>query len=270
MSLDEVHESNVQFQGAWRFFARNSGAGEVLELPEVSIAACHVSWAMMNAAYPRGPVDTEAALERVATTAARYQAPRGHGWMLALCEDWMPPRLRERAPALLAPHGLKPSPVATGMVAERLAPPTWPQPSLEVRPTRDARGRQALADINARCYDMPLAQGREAFDVPGLYQGDGRGYVGYRRGEAATSAAVLRVGAVAYVTMVATLPSHRRLGCAEAVMRQALAAAQRDWGLERTVLHASPEGLPVYRRMGYQPVTRFLLYMAEPRVTAGA
>ncbi|HZI13289.1 MAG TPA: GNAT family N-acetyltransferase, partial [Myxococcus sp.] len=31
---------------------------------------------------------------------------------------------------------------------------------------------------------------------------------------------------------------------------------------ERTALHATEAGEPVYRRMGYRPVTRFRMYMA--------
>jgi ribosomal protein S18 acetylase RimI-like enzyme len=210
-------------------------------------------------------VETEEALARAAAAAARYFAPGGHGWMLALCEDWVPPRLRARAEALFAPHGLTPSMVATGMVAESLAPSMRPLPVLDIRQATDTGGRRHLADINAHCYDVPLPVGREAFDVPALFSGDGRGYVGFRQGEAATSTAVLRVDGVAYISMVATLPAHRQLGCAEAIMRHSLAEAHRVWGIERTVLHATPAGLPVYRRMGYRPVTRFHFYMAAPR-----
>ncbi|HEX8436503.1 GNAT family N-acetyltransferase [Archangium sp.] len=264
MSLDELHESNTQLQGSWRFFARSSRAGEVLELPEVSIASSNVSWSMMNAAFLPSPVGTEEALERAAAAAASYFVPRGRGWMLALCEDWVPPRLRTRAGELFAGHGLKLSLVATGMVAERLAPALRPLPTLEIRQATDSAGRSLLADLNARCYDMPLEVGREAFDVPALFAGDSKGYVGFRQGEAASTAAVLRVDEVAYISMVATLPAHRQLGCAEAVMRRALDEARRAWGIERTVLHATPAGLPVYRRMGYRPVTRFHFYMAAP------
>ena len=110
--------------------------------------------------------------------------------MLALCEDWVPPRLRERAGELFAPHGLKLSLVATGMVAERLAPPLRPLPVLDIRHAKDSRGRSDIADVNSLCYDVPLSTGREAFDVPGIFSGDSQGYVGYRHGEAATSAAV--------------------------------------------------------------------------------
>ena len=187
--------------------------------------------------------------------------------MLALCEDWLPPGCRERASALLAPHGLSPSMVATGMVAERLVPSLHPLPSLQVRQARDSRGRGDLADVNARCYDVPLTVGREAFDVPPLFEGPSKAFVGYRQGEPATSAAVMKVDDAAYVSMVATLRAHRKLGCAEAIMRHALAEARRDWGLKRTVLHATAAGLPVYRRMGYRGVTRFLFYLAPGRRT---
>lgn len=264
MSLDEIHESNTQFHGAWRFFARNSPAGQVLDLPEVSIASSNVAWTMMNAAFLPSPVDSPQALERAAAAASAYFQPRGRGWMFALCEDWLSPRLRERVGEVLAPQGLTLSLMATGMVTERLAPALRPMPSLEVRGTQNKQARMDLADVNSRCYALPLEQGREAFDVPSLFETDNKGFVGYRQEEAATAGAVMRLGGVAYVSMVATLPAHRRLGCAEALMRRALDEAHRDWGVERTVLHATAVGLPVYRRLGYRAVTRFHFYLAPP------
>jgi GNAT superfamily N-acetyltransferase len=264
MSPDDIHESNTRFHGAWRFFAQKSPTGEVIDLPEVGIASSNVPWAMLNAAFLPAPVETEEALTKAATAASRYFAPRRRGWMLALCEDWVPPALRARAAALLAPLGLKSTVVATGMVAERLLPAQRPLPRLEVRAARDALVRGDLADLNSLCYDVALSTGRQVFDVPALFSGDNLGFVGYRHEQAATCAAVLRVDDVAYVSMVATLLPHRQLGCAEAIMRHALAEAHRSWGLERTVLHATPAGLPVYRRMGYRPVTRFHFYMAAP------
>jgi ribosomal protein S18 acetylase RimI-like enzyme len=61
---------------------------------------------------------------------------------------------------------------------------------------------------------------------------------------------------------VATLPEHRRRGYAEAVVRHGLAEARREWGLERTVLHATEAGHPLYQRMGYRDVTRVAFYLA--------
>lgn len=264
MPIDEILESNTQFLGAWRFFARHSLTGEVLDLPEVHIASSNISWQMLNVAFLPAPLETEEGLQRAAAAAARYFEPRGNAWMLAVCEDWLTPGLRARAAELLAPYGLKPGMDTTGMVTDRLMEPKRPLPALELRQATDSRGRHDVADINARAYEAPRDLVRSALDVPAYFAGEGLGvgYVGHRNGEAASCATVLPVDGVAYVALVATLSEHRRLGCAEAVIRQVLAEAHRTQGLQRTVLHATAAGYPVYLRMGYRPVTRIHFYMA--------
>jgi ribosomal protein S18 acetylase RimI-like enzyme len=262
VSTAEVHESHTQIRGAWRHFASSSSSGEIIDTPEAFIAASNVTWPMLNVAFLPGPAQTEGALERASAAAARYFAPRKRGWMFFLSEDWVTPEARPRLPELFGAHGLKLVSGAMGMVAERLLPPTRALPPLEVRRVDDDEGRQHMADINALGYDTPLALGREALAWPTLYQGDCRGYVGYVEGKAATVTAILRQDGIAYVALVATLPEHRRHGYAEALIRHGLAEAKRDWGLERTVLHATEVGHPLYRRMGYRDVTRFSFYLA--------
>ncbi len=260
MSTADIDESNAQFSGAWSAFARRSPTGEVLEQPEVLIASSNVAWSMMNTAFLRSRLETEEALRTTLASAVRYFRPRGHGWIFVACEDWLGPRLRARAPELFGAYGLQRVMEATGMVAERLLPPTRPLSPVDIHRVVDMKSRQHIADLNSRCYDMPVELGREAFDVPGFFEGDCQGYVGYRHGQPITSAAVVQVEQVAYVAMVATLPSHRQRGHAETTLRLALSEARRTWGTERTVLHATPVGLPLYQRMGYRVVTRFHLY----------
>jgi ribosomal protein S18 acetylase RimI-like enzyme len=170
--------------------------------------------------------------------------------------------VREHAASILAWYGLKPVMTATGMVADRLVEPVRPLPPLDLRPVRDAWGRRAVADINSTCYDVPRDIGREAFDVDTMFGPDTRGFVACHDGVPVSSAAVQRVDGTAYISLVATLPGHRRLSAAESTLRRALAEAREAWGLERTALHATELGLPVYLRMGYRPVTRFHMYMA--------
>jgi ribosomal protein S18 acetylase RimI-like enzyme len=265
MSTADINESNLQFSGAWSSFARRSPTGEVLEQPEVLIASANVAWAMMNTAFLRSPLETEEALRGTLASAVRYFRPRGHGWIFVACEDWMGPRLRARAPELFGAYGLQRVMEATGMVAERLAPPTRSASPLDIHRVMDAKSRQHIADLNSHCYDMPVELGREAFDVPGFFEGNCQGYVGYHNGQPITSAAVVKVEQVAYVAMVATLPTHRQRGHAETTLRLALSEARRTWGTERTVLHATPAGLPLYQRMGYRVVTRFHLYQGLPQ-----
>ncbi|NBD12075.1 GNAT family N-acetyltransferase [Corallococcus silvisoli] len=265
MSRAEIDESYAQFRGAWRLFALGLPGGEVVERPEVFITAGHVAWSLMNMAFLPKPVETEAELERAVDSAARYFARGPHGWAFTLTQDWLAPSLRERADAVLAARGLKPGMVTTGMVADRLLEPVRPLPPLDLRPVRDAWGHNAIADVNAASYDMPQVLGREALAAPGIFGPECRAFVGCHEGAPTTTTAALRVEGVVYIALVATLAEHRRQGAAETVLRHALEQAKAAWGLERTVLHATAAGAPVYRRMGYRDVTTFCSYFAPAK-----
>lgn len=264
LSSADIRESHTQFHGAWSQFARSCPDGEVLATPEVLIASANVLWPVANAAFLPAPVETEAALERTVAAAARYFASRPNGWMFILGEDWLTPPLRARAPELLGAHGLKWAMDSVGMVAERLAPPARPPPALEVRLVTDEEGKRHIADINALSYEVPLEVARPSVVHPDMFQGDCRGYVGFARGQAVSVVAIVRVKDIAYVAYVATHPEHRQRGYAEAVIRHGLADAKRVWVLEKTVLHASMAGHPLYRSMGYRDVTRFGFYLTGP------
>jgi ribosomal protein S18 acetylase RimI-like enzyme len=65
------------------------------------------------------------------------------------------------------------------------------------------------------------------------------------------------------VGLVATLPELQRRGYAEAVMRHAMAQAQEEAGPKQTVLHATAAGEPLYRAMGFHPITPFVGYCLQ-------
>ena len=46
----------------------------------------------------------------------------------------------------------------------------------------------------------------------------------------------------------------------ELVIRTSLEDARKATGIERTILHATGEGVSVFRRMGYRSVVKFPLY----------
>ncbi|ADO75921.1 GNAT family N-acetyltransferase [Stigmatella aurantiaca] len=260
MSTDEVLESNVQFHKAWEFFARSCPKGEVIRSPEVLIAACNVPWSIMNIAFQPAPARTETALANALDEAARYFTLRQRAWMFAISWDWLTPEVRARTVSLCTERGLTLAMESIGMVAEHLAPPIRPLPALDLRFITDAEGPQHVADIHAAAYGAPLDTARQSISIPAMFQGESRGYLGYEKGQYVASASVLKLGDVAYVAYVATRPEFRRKGYAEALIRQALKDAKRLWGLERTGLHATLAGYPVYRRLGYREATRFGLY----------
>ncbi len=232
----------------------------MIDTPEVYIASANAPWPMLNMSFLGAPVETEAELERSLSAAARYFQARKVAWMFFLGEDWLAPALRARAPAVLEAQGMKRALGATGMVAEQLAPPVQPPPRIEIRAVQDVEGARHIADINAMAYDTPLELARGSTALA-MFQGEGRGYVGFVEGRPVSVAGVFRIDGVAYVGWVATLAEHRKRGHAEAVMRHGLDEARQLWGLERTALHATDAGRPTYLRMGYRDVARFGFYM---------
>lgn len=249
-------ESLSLFIAAWSAFARLSPTGEVLDTPGLTIASANTSLPTLNAAFLTIPAEWEAR----AAAARDYFASHQRPGLLVICGDW----LTDEALTALANTGAHAGMELTGMAADRLEAPARTLPELQFRRVVDEDTRFALADMNCLSYGMPLDWGRESVGTDTHWGGANFGHIGYTNGQPVTAAATLVIGGVLYVGWVATLPSHRQRGYAEAVMRHSLEEARRASGIERTVLHATPAGYAVYERMGYQPQRRFTLFNWNP------
>jgi ribosomal protein S18 acetylase RimI-like enzyme len=164
------------------------------------------------------------------------------------------------------------------MVTEKLRPPTRRLPEIDVRRVRDSRTGDDFRGIGSVCFHVPIAWFNEVFDQNCVWDRFAA-YVGYVDGEPVATAATVAsgdiVGAgpdagrgpapqpggdVIGVYNVATLPDHRRRGYGEAVMRHALAEAERERPSRPVVLQSTNDGLRLYERMGFRTVARFSVY----------
>jgi ribosomal protein S18 acetylase RimI-like enzyme len=214
----------------------------------------------MNAAFLTEPVVDEADLrERIGHAAGEFRKDALH-WVFMVAEDLLPAPIVASLGRVAGKCGLQHMMPMTGMVADALHPAVRPLPDLDSRPVSDDQTRRAVGDINGAGYDMPGDLMNTAVAVPELWT-DLIGVVGYVEGEPVSTASVTRVDDAAYVCLVATRPGHQGKGYAEAAMRQALDDARVRWGIERTVLHATRAGRPVYARMGYAPTNEFQIYV---------
>lgn len=78
-------------------------------------------------------------------------------------------------------------------------------------------------------------------------------FLGFAEGKAVCTGALFLDGENAGIYDLATLAEHRRKGFGSAVFRFLLQQARQS-GYRRGVLQASPDGLGIYRREGFQPV----------------
>ncbi|MCE2391540.1 MAG: GNAT family N-acetyltransferase [Proteobacteria bacterium] len=176
--------------------------------------------------------------------------------------------------ALLAEQGLSPLRSTPWM---RLDHPLEERPlpaGAELRIARAEEDFRAIADINAEAYadlgNLPQAS-RERYQVarralePHIHS-----VVAYVSGEPAATAMTFLSHGIGGIYWVGTLGRHRRRGLAEACTR-----AVGNWAFEQgaafVALHASPMGVPVYRRMGFECVSthrRYRIPAAEPEPEA--
>ena len=244
---------------SFRAVAAGRGAGEIRELPGVSIAAAGVTFQMFNAAFLSAPVLSEAELDRRIALSASHFNVRGLEWAYWVCEDWIDSRARRKSRQAFERQGLRHAVDLPGMVADRIAPPMKPLPAVTVRRVGDAATRAAFCAIGSVCFHVPINWFREVFDND-LVWNRFAAYVGYHNAAPVSTAAIVMGGGAVGVYNVATIPDQQRRGYGEAVMRHAVAEAQREHGVERSILQSTPAGLNLYQRMGYRTITRVSVY----------
>ena len=152
--------------------------------------------------------------------------------------------------------GLRQTGMLPGMAMQ--LPDTVPAAPAAVRVDRvlDTPRYSAGIAVAAEGFGMPLPFAQVAFPQSMFDDDSIRGYVAYAGGEPVATATSIQTGTVLGIYNVATLPARRRLGYGAVVTWRAIADA--DPGTDAVVLQSSPEGLPVYERMGFRTVVQYL------------
>jgi GNAT superfamily N-acetyltransferase len=194
---------------------------------------------------------------------ARYYAPRTKRWSFWLCEDVLDAVTRRRAQALLMDHDLKPISQAPGMLAEALVPPVRRLPKIECRPVADRLTRQSFCTLTAVSFDIPMSIAKAVYEPERAWCGDYRGFVGTAGGKPVAIIALVATREALGVYSLSTLPEWRRMGYGEALLRAAVAAEQARTGIQRLVLQSTDAGYSLYRRLGFNEVAKFSVYLTK-------
>ena len=256
MTFETVAEN---LRESFRVVAAGRGAGEIRELPGVSIAAAGVSFQMFNAAFLSAPVGSEAELEQRIHLSAAHFRTRGLDWAYWVCDDYLENRTRRKSRQTFERYGLRHAVDLPGMVADRIVPPLKPPPALTIRRVDDEATRAAFCGIGSVCFHVPIDWFCEVFDNAPVWDRFAA-YVAFQNGDPVSTAAIVMGGGAIGVYNVATVPDRQRRGYGEAVMRHAVAEAQREHGVECSILQSTPAGLRLYERMGYRTITRVSVY----------
>lgn len=264
MPEQEIHAVAGNLLEALRFFGQARPDAQIRDLPGISLIFCGLNYAAFNAALQAQPIQGDAQeLSRLIAVSAEQFDARHLRWTYWLCEHYLNPPLRREASRVFKRHGLRHLTEAPGMYTDRLAPATRQLPMLDIRPVADEATRSAFAEVMSTAFEIPHSVSLSVYGSPGAWRGSFEGYVGYSNGRAVTTAAAVITGDVIGLYSVATLPQHRRLGFAEAIMRRVIEDAQRSRSVSRMVLQATSSGFSLYEAMGYRTVTSFNVFIAD-------
>ena len=197
---------------------------------------------------------------RLKTPEAHFDTRRVR-WSHWVCVDLLPAEIRNRADEVFRSHGLRRLTDAPGMIAPRLLPPSRPLPPILWRRVQDTESRLAFAHITWHSFEIPFETCRTSIEPEPAWRGSYRGYVGFEQGQPVCTAAIVVAAGVIGIYSVGTLPGYRRRGLAEALLRAVLADVSSETGMSRFALQSTRAGYHLYRRMGFEDVGRFAVYL---------
>jgi ribosomal protein S18 acetylase RimI-like enzyme len=149
------------------------------------------------------------------------------------------------------------------MVATSLAPPRRELPAIQAVRVDSQKLRETFGGLAAVCFDIPIGVSREVYYAERGWGGSYRGYVGMVAGRPVGIVATVRQEETLGIYSLAIQPESRRLGYGEALLRAVIEQAKKEGPVERIVLQSSDSGESLYRHMGFQPVTRFAVYLTK-------
>ncbi len=249
--------ADLNYGEALREQQRWNPAGEIVERGGwlIALGADPFPVGFLNAALPmnrQAAVDSRGRLEEIAALFAQ----RGRGFTIHVPGHYGSALLETCTAMGLQPFGDTPGMLLEAAVAE-------PELShgIELRVVANQAAARDFAEVSARSYatmGLPVGVSTRIFAEPErLLQPHVIAVVAYRHGSPASAAMTILSHGIAGVYWVGTVEEERGAGLGDSCARRVSNAAF-ERGAAFVVLQASEQGEPIYRRMGYREITRYV------------
>lgn len=242
-------------------YAQTNAGGRSIMRSGLTIIDSGLDYAAFNAAILPDPVQLSE-LEALIRQAARYFSGAKRPWGCWLCDDLLSTAAQERLSSLFAPHGLRLITEHQGMVADSIRPTRRRFPDLDIRAVKDPATRAHFASVCAQVFSLPAKIARSVYESRGFWTSSLDGWVAYQQGLPVSIAATASQGGTIGLYSVGTLANFQHRGFGEAITRHAIGRAQLRDRAARVILQSTPAGLGLYARIGFQPASRFSVFMS--------
>ncbi len=249
-------------RAAMRFFGEASGSGEIQPLDGTIAMYSGLDYGVFNIALLTAPAQN-GQLDTRLREVSRFFRERTLRWSFWLCDDMLDSETLARSRQTFGAFGMRSISNPPGMLAPALVPPKHPLPTIEVRKVNDRETRSSFAEITSICFDIPYLISRAVYLREEAWNRGYEGYVGYIDGKPVAIIAIVASADAIGIYSLATLPTYRRRGYGEALLRAARAEVARRTGLSQYVLQSTEAGYELYKRMGFRDVTKFSVYLTK-------
>lgn len=260
MTITGYEHVYTNLQEAMRFFGYATGKGEVRALEEATAIFSGLEYGVFNICLLDAmPKDVNASVK----SCAKYFKTRSRRWSIWICEEALKAESLRQLKAVLAEHDLREISTAPGMVATELMKPRRELPAIQPVRVDSQKLRETFGGLAAVCFDIPIGVSREIYYPERGWAGNYRGYVGMVAGRPVGIVATVRQEETLGIYSLAIQPESRRLGYGEAMLRAVIEQAKTEAPVDRVVLQSSDTAASLYKHMGFQPVTKFSVYLTK-------
>ena len=243
---------------AWKKLFNSSPFTDQYEEHGIAMRWDDSKFLFSNAAFlTDGFSDPEALQQRLDTVVMRIKSKKNIG-LLNICTDLITGEAKENFDTIIQNAGLEYVMSLNGMIGDTLPPEPRVITELEIKRVTCKSELNNFSDINCLAYGFDLECGRN--NLGNVWIDNAYSFVGYVNNKPVCAASTAKIDNILYLALVATIPEERRKGYSEAIVRHALIEGHIATGLKRTLLHATPAGEPVYKRIGYYKSANICAY----------
>lgn len=255
MSEDLVSGSVEQLASALKIYASTWADADLVDRPGIKVSWPDSPFSLWNGLLLNEKTPAQTRLRSDIVDAAGYMRHKKQMGLLYACEDYVSIRELE---ALMADLGMAPRVRLTGMVADLRLPPRPPITDLQIVKVDDQKTAADFATIISETYNISQDDCVAEFVDKAFWREDAYAYISYFQDKPASVSSIVVDKDTLYVGLVATRPSLQNRGLSYETNFHMLKAVQDSTGIRHVALHATSQGLPVYTKLGFRPVTMII------------
>ena len=248
---------------AMSFFAGVNNSSSIADVAGVTVICCGRNFPLFNIAMLNQSCSFDLK-SNIAAATSYYDALR-FGFCFWLCHDRLPNHRGLTPDQLFSAAGFFKLTMPPGLLLRGKPPKQQRYAHIRFKPVDDGASRTTFCHLTSMIFEIPFGIAFEVYGGPEGWHNDYVGWIGYHGTEPVTLAISNYQEGVAGFYSVGTLQKYRRRGFGEAAMRWCIERAHTDRGIDTFVLQSTQAGLALYKRLGFQEVTRFTVYKSKDR-----